>query len=113
MKQAQSYRSRPTFGSFRPSPAAAAWPGRARAEVYAPGNPILAVVGFLFSAAWWVVTLPFRLVFGMFSLLGRMTGVAVGFTLMVFGMALGAGPFFLVGIPIFLVGLLLTLRCLG
>ena len=53
------------------------------------------------------------MVFGAISLLGRATGVAVGFALMVVGMALGAGPFFLIGIPLFLVGLLLTLRCLG
>ena len=36
----------------------------------------------------------------------------LGFSLMVVGMALWAGPLFFVGIPIFLVGLVLTLRCL-
>lgn len=74
---------------------------------------MLAGVGFLFSAAWWILTLPFRLVFGALSLAGRMVGVATGFALMVVGMALGAGPLYLIGVPIFLVGLLLTLRCLG
>ena len=29
------------------------------------------------------------------------------------GVALWAGPLFLIGIPLFIVGLLLTLRCLG
>jgi len=74
---------------------------------------VLAGVGFLFSAAWWILTLPFRLVFGVLSLAGRMAGVAAGFSLMVVGMALGAGPFYLIGVPLFLIGLLLTLRCLG
>lgn len=74
---------------------------------------MLGAIEFLFAAVWWVLTLPFRLVFGVLSLMGRMTGVAVGFSLMVVGMALGAGPFYLIGVPMFLVGLLLTLRCLG
>ena len=44
--------------------------------------------------------------------LGRLTGIAVGFALMVAGMFFLAGPLFLIGIPLFLVGLVLTLRCL-
>jgi hypothetical protein len=32
---------------------------------------------------------------------------------MVLGVALGAGPFLILGVPIFLVGLLMTLRSLG
>jgi hypothetical protein len=32
---------------------------------------------------------------------------------MVVGMALWAGPLFILGIPLFIIGLLLTLRCLG
>lgn len=74
---------------------------------------MLAGVGFLFSAAWWLITLPIRLVFGVLSLAGRMAGVAVGFSLMVVGMALGAGPLYLIGVPLFLIGLLMTLRSLG
>ncbi len=84
-----------------------------RREPRSSGNLVFGTIGFLFTAVWWVVTLPFRLVFGALSLMGRMVGVAVGFSLMVVGVALGAGPFFLIGIPMFLVGLLLTLRCLG
>jgi hypothetical protein len=65
------------------------------------------------SAAWFIVTLPFRLVLGTISLLGRLAGVVIGFSLMVIGMALFAGPFALIGLPLFLVGLFLTLRSLG
>jgi hypothetical protein len=32
---------------------------------------------------------------------------------MVVGMAFWAGPLFILGIPLFIIGLLLTLRCLG
>jgi hypothetical protein len=66
----------------------------------------------LFAALWFVVSLPFRLVFGTIAWLGRLTAVVLGFVLMVVGMALWAGPLFFVGIPLFLVGLVLTLRCL-
>lgn len=79
----------------------------------AAANPLLSLIGGVFSLAWFLVTLPFRLVMGTISLLGRLTGIFVGFGLMVVGMALCAGPFFLIGGPLFLIGLLLTLRCLG
>jgi hypothetical protein len=65
------------------------------------------------SAVWFVVTLPFRLILGTISLLGRMAGLVIGFSLMVIGMALIAGPLFFIGLPLFLVGLFLTLRSLG
>jgi hypothetical protein len=64
------------------------------------------------AGVWFVLSLPFRLIFWTIAWLGRLTAMVLGFTLMVVGMALWAGPFFLVGIPIFLVGLVLTLRCL-
>jgi len=66
----------------------------------------------LFAALWFVVSLPFRLIFCIIAWLGRLTAVVLGFTLMVVGMALWAGPLFFLGIPLFLVGLVLTLRCL-
>jgi hypothetical protein len=66
----------------------------------------------LFTTLWFVMTLPFRLVFWVIAWLGRLTAVVLGFSLMVVGMALWAGPFFFIGIPLFLVGLVLTLRCL-
>jgi hypothetical protein len=62
---------------------------------------------------WAVITLPFRLVVWVVEMLGRLTGLVVGFALMVIGMALWAGPFFIIGIPLFLLGLLMTLRSLG
>ena len=110
MRQAQYYEPRPAPRAFRTAPGRGAPP---RGGAYGPTGFLLSAIGLAFRAAWWVVTLPFRVVFGAISLLGRATGVAVGFALMVVGMALGAGPFFLIGIPLFLVGLLLTLRCLG
>ena len=68
-------------------------------------------VGMLVSA-WFVITLPFRLIFATIAWVGRLTALLLGFSLMVVGMALWAGPLFVIGIPLFLVGLVFTLRCL-
>jgi hypothetical protein len=68
-----------------------------------------AVLGTL----WAVFTFPFRLVAWVIDLLGRLTGLLLGFALMVLGVALGASSLFMIGIPLFVVGLILTLRCLG
>jgi hypothetical protein len=65
------------------------------------------------AAIWYLITLPFRLLIGIFGILGRLTGIILGFSLMVVGLALWAGPLFILGIPLFIIGLLLTLRCLG
>jgi hypothetical protein len=70
-----------------------------------------AIVG-LVRAVGFLIALPFRLVFLTIALLGRITGLVVGFLLMVVGTALLPGPLFLIGIPLLLVGLVLTLRCL-
>jgi hypothetical protein len=70
-----------------------------------------AIVG-LVRAVWFVMALPFRLLFLTIALLGRITGLVVGFLLMVVGTALLPGPLFLIGIPLLVVGLVLTLRCL-
>jgi uncharacterized membrane protein YtjA (UPF0391 family) len=69
---------------------------------------------FIFSigALWFVVTLPFRLIFWIIAWMGRLMAAVLGFSLMVVGIALWAGPLFFIGIPLFLVGLILTLRCL-
>jgi hypothetical protein len=61
---------------------------------------------------WYVITAPFRLVFWTVAWVGRVTAALFGFCLMVVGIALGAGPLFFLGIPLFLVGLVLTLKCL-
>jgi hypothetical protein len=66
----------------------------------------------LLGTLWYVVTLPFRLVFWTIAWVGRLTAILLGFSLMVVGMALWAGPLFFLGIPLFLVGLVMTLRCL-
>lgn len=60
-----------------------------------------------------VITLPFRVLIAVVELLGRLTGVFVGFGLMVVGAALSASSFFILGIPVFVIGLVMTLRCLG
>jgi hypothetical protein len=64
------------------------------------------------STLWYVITAPFRVVFWTIAWVGRVTAVLLGFCLMVIGIALGAGPLFFLGIPLFLVGLVLTLKCL-
>ncbi len=67
----------------------------------------------MFGLIWWTLTLPFRLIGGLVALFGRVVGLVLGFTLMVVGVALGAGALFPLGIPVFIVGLVLTLRSLG
>jgi hypothetical protein len=70
------------------------------------------VVMTLVTAVWFTMTLPFRLIFWIIAWMGRLTAVVLGFSLMVVGIALWAGPLFFIGIPLFVVGLVLTLRCL-
>jgi hypothetical protein len=70
------------------------------------------MTGNVVHLIWAVITLPFRLVILLIGLFGRLCGTALGFVIMVVGMALWAGPLFIIGIPVFIIGLLLTLRCL-
>jgi hypothetical protein len=70
------------------------------------------MVGAVFGTIWRVVTLPFRLLAWVVEWLGRITAFALGFLMMVVGVALWAGPLFIIGIPVFVVGLLVTLRSL-
>lgn len=67
----------------------------------------------MLGALWTILTLPFRIIVWVLDFLSRATGLAVGFALMVVGVAIGAGPSLILGVPIFVVGLLLTLRSLG
>jgi hypothetical protein len=67
----------------------------------------------MLGVIWTLVTLPIRLVVGILDFLSRATGLTLGFALMVLGVALGAGSWLLLGAPIFVVGLILTLKCLG
>jgi hypothetical protein len=78
-----------------------------------PAHRPVRLVGSALWLIWMVLTLPFRLVIGVLGLISRLCGIALGFTIMVIGMALCAGPLCIIGIPTFLIGLLLTLRCLG
>ena len=67
----------------------------------------------MLSALWMVVTLPFRLVAWAIHLLGRASALLLGFGLMVVGGVLSAGSLSWLGLPLFVVGLVLTLRSLG
>jgi hypothetical protein len=120
MKQAQSGILRPTRGSKRPSnrssevlfyPAYAPT-GRGFREPTILSWIVQLFVGIL-AVLWYAITVPFRVLIWILGLLGRLTGLIFGFFLMVVGMALWAGPFFIIGIPLFIIGLLLTLRCVG
>jgi hypothetical protein len=73
-----------------------------------PRDPIT----FLFTAIWGIATLPFRLVFGVFGLVGRLAVLSIGFSLMVLGAAMSAGPMAMLGIPVFIFGLILSMRSL-
>ena len=67
----------------------------------------------MLGALWSIITLPFRLIAWVVEWVGRMTGVVLGFALMVGGVALCSGAFLPLGVPLFIIGLLLTLRSLG
>jgi hypothetical protein len=125
MKQAQSGTSSPllanrgrwwSIGSDSPPPMDMGWRrssaglggGGGQPAAWSWGRVVLAP----FAAVWFIATLPFRLVFWIIALLGRIAGIVLGFSLMVGGMFFLAGPLFLIGIPLFIIGLVLTLRCL-
>lgn len=67
----------------------------------------------MLGVLWAIVTLPIRLLAWAGDLVGRLVGLSLGFALMVLGVALGAGPSLALGVPVFVVGLILTLRSLG
>jgi hypothetical protein len=67
----------------------------------------------MFGTIWTILTLPIRIIVWIVDFLARATGLAVGFALMVLGVAVGAGPLWLLGVPIFAVGLIVTLKSLG
>lgn len=118
MRQAQFTQPRQSVGSPRASRfATRRRAGRAapppNPKVDGPMNLVITLIEAVFATIWFVLTLPFRLVFGLLSLIGRAAGVVVGLAFMVLGAALCAGPFLIIGAPLFLIGLFLTLRCLG
>ena len=67
----------------------------------------------MLGVIWSILMLPIRLLAWTVDFLGRATGLGVGFALMVLGVALGAGPSMVLGIPVFVIGLILTLRSLS
>jgi len=67
----------------------------------------------MLRAVWSIFTWPFRLIAGLIGLIGRSLGVGLGFALMVLGIAICSGSLLILGIPVFVIGLLVTLRCLG
>jgi hypothetical protein len=67
----------------------------------------------MFSALWLVITWPFRLVGMLVAAVGRAVGLVLGFSLMVGGVAFWAGSWLIVGIPLFVLGLLVTLKSLN
>ncbi len=81
---------------------------KVRAEAVPWRDPISVV----FGVVWAIATFPFRLVFGVFGLVGRIIAASAGFAVMVAGAALLAGPLGWVGIPVFLLGLIIALRAL-
>ena len=70
------------------------------------------MVGTVFGTLWSVVLFPFRLLIGAVELFGRLVALVLGFILMVLGVAVCAGPLIIVGIPLFVVGLIITMRAL-
>lgn len=67
----------------------------------------------MIGSLWSLVTLPFRLIGTAVEWGGRLLGATSGFALMVGGVALCSGSLVILGVPVFVVGLVLTLRSLG
>ena len=67
----------------------------------------------MIGALWSILTSPFRLVAAVVALCGRLVGAIGGFALMVVGVAFCSGALYPLGLPMFVLGLILTLRCLG
>jgi hypothetical protein len=75
-------------------------------------QPLSRLIVALLAGVWSTVMFPFRFVFCVIAWLGRLTAVTLGFSVMVIGIALWASSLVFVGVPLFLIGLVLTLRCL-
>ena len=67
----------------------------------------------MLGVIWSVLTLPFRLIAALVAFCGRALGVVIGFALMVVGVAFCWGAIYFLGVPLFIVGLLVMLKCLG
>ena len=67
----------------------------------------------MLGALWTIVTFPFRLIGMAVGLVGRLAGGLIGFLLMVLGVALCSGSLLILGVPLFVVGLLVLVRSFG
>jgi hypothetical protein len=67
----------------------------------------------MLHAIWIILTLPFRVIAGTFALIGRTVLVTLGFLMMVGGVFASASAIYILGVPMFVVGLLATLRGLS
>ena len=61
---------------------------------------------------WYAFTWPFRRLFRTVARIGRLSLTVLGYCLMVIGIAVGTGSFVWPGILVFLLGLIMTLKCL-
>lgn len=105
---------RPQAEASKPIPYDPDWEqGDGDGEPNSHGSNVLRIVGLAFRGIWSLITLPFRLIVGTIVLVSRVAGLILGFSLMVVGVALCADPFLIFGIPIFLLGLYMTLRNLS
>jgi hypothetical protein len=66
----------------------------------------------MIGLAWFVMTLPFRLVFGLIGAVGRMLGMMMGLMLLATGGAMWAAQLPHFAMPVLAVGGLLTLKSL-
>ena len=64
----------------------------------------------MFGVAWFVVTLPFRMVFGVIGAVGRMIGLALGFILLATGAAMWAAQLPHFAVPVIAAGALMTMK---
>lgn len=66
----------------------------------------------MLGAIWSILTFPFRLIAGVVAFCGRALGVGLGFVLMVVGVAFCSGAIYLLGVPVFILGLLMMMKSL-
>jgi hypothetical protein len=62
---------------------------------------------------WAILTFPFRAIGWVVALCGRVVALVIGFALMVAGVAVWANGWLPMGLPLFIIGLLLTLKAIG
>jgi hypothetical protein len=67
----------------------------------------------MLDAIWAILTFPFRLIGWFVALCGRAVGLVIGFALMVAGVGLCAQQWLPVGLPVLVIGLLLTAKAIG